>query len=415
MVTQNQYSVLRQPTRHLNIKIDLINENDIIVDSFEGIATDGSISMDGNSTYRRSGNMTVVFDKKYNILPSPESKIWFNKRIGIYVGLKNYFDEIVWFNMGRFAITDVNLNFNTAEKTMSCTLSDYMAFLDGNLGGTLSHQTVIPVDTPISEAIKSTLTGLGKVSIEDIKIDGVDLMLPYTIEKPSGSTVYELIKEILDLYMGWDFYCNENGVYVVEKIRDKANDPVVEVFDGTDKDLTLNSQPKVDFKHTRNSIYIWGRQLDDGKQVKWVYKNKWARNNYSDLNGLTDKEKGDICHITLENSSYAYGGDGWSLLDFRVIPQFNIEQIGEKIYSDSNEKIFAEEQAKLKAEYELQQRSNMAETVSFSCVPLYYLQPLNKININIDNLIQGSYLINSVSIPLNIEGEMTIEARRLYN
>ena len=415
MVTQNQYSVLRQPTRHLNIKIDLINENDIIVDSFEGIATDGSISMDGNSTYRRSGNMTMVFDKKYNILPSPESKIWFNKRIGIYVGLKNYFDEIVWFNMGRFAITDVDLSFNTAEKTMSCTLSDYMAFLDGNLGGTLSHQTVIPVDTPISEAIKSTLTGLGKVSVEDIKIDGVDLMLPYTIEKPSGSTVYELIKEMLDLYMGWDFYCNENGVYVVEKTRDKANDPVVEVFDGTDKDLTLNSQPKIDFKHTRNSIYIWGRQLNDGTQTRWVYRNRWARNNKKDLDDLTDKQKGDICHITLEDSSYAYGGDGWSLLDFKVIPQFNIEQIGEKIYSDSNEKIFTEEQAKLKAEYELQQRSNMAETVSFSCVPLYYLQPLNKININIDNLIQGSYLINSVSIPLNIEGEMTIEARRLYN
>lgn len=415
MVTQNQYSVLRQPTRHLNIKIDLINENDIIVDSFEGIATDGSISMDGNSTYRRSGNMTMVFDKKYNILPSPESKVWFNKRIGIYVGLKNYFDEIIWFNMGRFAITDVDLNFNTAEKTMSCTLSDYMTFLDGNLGGTLSHQTVIPVDTPISEAIKSTLTGLGKVSVEDIKIDGVDLMLPYTIEKPSGSTVYELIKEMLDLYMGWDFYCNENGVYVVEKIRDKANDPVVEVFDGTDKDLTLNSQPKVDFKHTRNSVYIWGRQLDDGTQTKWVYRNMWVRNNKKDLDDLADKQKGDICHITLEDSSYVYGGDGWSLLDFRVIPQFNIEQIGEKIYSDSNEKIFTEEQAKLKAEYELQQRSNMAETVSFSCVPLYYLQPLNKININIDNLIQGSYLINSVSIPLNIEGEMAIEARRLYN
>ena len=415
MVTQNQYSVLRQPTRHLNIKIDLINENDIIVDSFEGIATGGSISMDGNSTYRRSGNMTMVFDKKYNILPSPESKVWFNKRIGIYVGLKNYFDEIIWFNMGRFAITDVDLSFNTAEKTMSCTLSDYMAFLDGNLGGTLSHQTVIPVDTPISEAIKSTLTGLGKVSVEDIKIDGVDLMLPYTIEKPSGSTVYELIKEMLDLYMGWDFYCNENGVYVVEKIRDKANDPVVEVFDGTDKDLTLNSQPKVDFKHTRNSVYIWGRQLDDGTQTRWIYRNRWDRNNKKDLDDLTDKQKGDICHITLEDSSYAYGGDGWSLLDFRVIPQFNIEQIGEKIYSDSNEKIFTEEQAKLKAEYELQQRSNMAETVSFSCVPLYYLQPLNKININIDNLIQGSYLINSVSIPLNIEGEMTIEARRLYN
>ena len=190
----------------------------------------------------------------------------------------------------RFAITDVNLNFNTAEKTCHVLFLITWHFR-WNSGGTLSHQTVIPEDTPISEAIKSTLTGLGKVSVEDIKIDGVDLMLPYTIEKPSGSTVYELIKEMLDSYMGWDFYCNENGVYVVEKIRDKANDPVVEVFDGTDKDLTLNSQPKVDFKHTRNSIYIWGRQLDDGKQIKWVYKINWSRNNYSDLNGLTDKEK----------------------------------------------------------------------------------------------------------------------------
>ena len=414
MITQNQYNVLRQPARHLNIKIDLINENDIIVDSFEGIATDGSISMDGNSTYRRSGNMTMVFDKKYNILPSPKSKVWFNKRIGIYVGLKNYFGEIIWFNMGRFAITDVNLNFNTAEKTMSCTLSDYMAFLDGNLGGTLSHQTVIPVDTPISEAIKSTLTGLGKVSVEDIKIDGVDLMLPYTIEKPSGSTVYELIKEMLDLYMGWDFYCNENGVYVVEKIRDKANDPVVEVFDGTDKDLTLNSQPKVDFKHTRNSVYIWGRQLDDGKQIKWVYKNKWARNNYSDLNGLTDKEKGDICHIASEDNSYVYDGSSWNLLDFKVVSQFNIEQIGEKVWTESIDTVFTDEQAMLKSEYELQQRSNMAETINFSVVPLYYLKPLNKINIDIDDLIEGDYLIDSLSIPLDLSSSMSVTAKRLY-
>lgn len=415
MISQSQYNVLRQPTRNLNIKIDLLNERDIIVGSFDGIAIEGNISMDGNSVYRRSGNITMVFDKKYNILPKPDSKIWFNKRIGITIYLPDYFGNMIPFNMGRFAIGDVNLNFNTVEKTMSCTLFDYMAFLDGNLGGVLSHQTVIPADTPVSEAVKSILTGLGKVSVEDIKIDGVDLVLPYTIEKPSGSTAYELIKEILDLYMGWDFYCNESGVFVVEKIRDRRNDPVIEVFDGTDKDLTLNSQPKIDFKHTKNSIYIWGRQLDDGTQIKWRYRNRWARNNYSDLDNLTDKQNGDICHIVGEDNSYVWQDNVWSLLNFKVIPQFNIEQIGEKIYSESNDKIFTEEQAKLKSEYELQQRSNMAETVGFSCIPLYYLQPLNKIYLNIDDLIEGSYLINSLSIPLNIEGEMAIEAKRLYN
>lgn len=414
MITQNQYSVLRQPTRHLNIKIDLINKNDIIVSSFEGIATDGNINLNGDGTYRRNGNMTMVFDKKYNILPSPESKIWFNNKIGIHIGLRNYFDEIIWFNMGRFAIDNVDLNFDTAEKTMSCSLQDYMAFLDGSLGGTLSHKVVIDDGTPINEAIKSVLTGLGRVSIEDIKIGDIDLVLPYTIEKQSGSTAYELVMEIIQIYMGWTFYCDESGTYVVEKIRDKRNDAIVEVFDGTEKDLTLNTQPTINFSHTRNSIYIWGRQLEDGTQIKWVYKNKWARNNYSDLDGLTDKEKGDICHIISENNSYMYDGNTWSLLDFKVVSQFNIEQIGEKVWTESIDTAFTEQQAMLKSEYELQQRSNMAEAVNFSIVPLYYLKPLSKININIDDLIKGDYLIDSLSVPLGLSSSMNVTAKRLY-
>ena len=414
MITQNQYNVLRQPTRHLNIKIDLINENDIIVGSFEGIATNGQINLSGDSTYRRNGNMTMVFDKKYNILPSPESKIWFNKRIGIHIGLRDYFDEIVWFNMGRFAIGSVDLNFDKAEKTMSCSLQDYMAFLDGTLGGKLSHKVVIDEGTPIYEAIRSTLTGLGRVSIEDIKIGDIDLVLPYTIEKSSGSTVYELVSEIIQIYMGWTFFYDENGVFVVEKIRDKRNDPIVEVFDGTEKDLTLNTQPTINFSHTRNSEYLWGRQLEDGSQIKWVYKNKWARNNYSDLNGLTDKEKGDICHIISEDNSYVYDGSSWSLLDFKVISQFNIEQIGEKVWTESIDTVFTDEQAMLKSEYELQQMSNMAETINFSIVPIYYLKALNKIGINIDDLIDGDYLIDSLSVPLDLSSSMSVTAKRLY-
>ena len=414
MITQNQYNVLRQPTRNLNIKIDLINENDIIVDSFEGIATEGTINLDGNSTYRRSGNMTMVFDKKYNLLPKPDSKIWFNKRIGIHIGLKNYFDEIVWFNMGRFAINEIDLNFNTAEKTMSCQLKDYMTFLDGTLGGILSHKTVIEEGTPISVAIKSVLTGLVKISIEDIRIGDIDLTLPYTIEKEPNSTAYELIKEIIELYAGWDFFFNENGVLIVEKIRDKKNDPIIEVLDGSNKDFTLSTTPKFDFKNVKNSIWVWGRQLDDGTQVKWNYRNRWVRNHKAELNDLTDKQKGDICHIENENNSYMWNGSTWELLDFKVVPIFNIEKIGEKAWVFSDDKVFNEEQAKLRAEYELQQKSNMAETVSFSCVPLYYLQPNQKINLNIDNLIQGDFIINSVTVPLDIQSDMTVNCHKIY-
>lgn len=414
MVTQSQYNVLRQPTRRLNVKIDLINENDNIVDSFEGIATEGNINLDGNSTYRRSGNLTMVFDKRYNLLPKPDSKIWFNKRIGIHIGIKNYFDEIVWFNMGRFAISDIDLNFNTAEKTMSCTIQDYMSFLDGTLGGILSHKVIIDRDTPISDAIKSVLTGLVKLSVEDIKVDDMDLVLPYTIEKESGSTAYDVIKEIIELYSGWDFSFDENGILIVEKIRDKKNDSVIEVFDGTEKDLSLNAQPKIDFKHTKNSFYIWGRQLDDGNQIKWNYRNRWSRKNESELNNLIDKQVGDICFIEQENKSYIWHSDKWNLLDFNVVGQFNIETIGEKIVTESIDTIFNEEQARMRCEYELVNYSNMAETISFSIIPLYNLQVNDKIHINIDSEIIGDYLIDTINIPFDISSPMSITAHRLY-
>lgn len=414
MTMQAQYNILRQPNRKLNIKIDLINENDVIVGSFEGIAKDGNISLDGNNTYRRSGNLTMIFDKKYNLLPKPDSKIWFNKRIGINILLEDYFGNTIPFNMGRFAIDEVDLNFNTAEKTMSCQLKDYMAFLDGNLSGNLSHKVTIEEGTPISEAIRMAISSLGKVSIEDIKINDELALLPYKIEKPPNSTVYELVKELLNLYMGWNFYCNENGYYIVEKIKDKKNDPTVESFDGTSKDFTLNSSLKMDFKNIRNSIWIWGRQLNDGTQIKWTYRNRWARQNYSDLNNLTDKQNGDICFIENDNKSYMWDGITWSLLDFNVVSEFNIESIGEKIHSISDDKIFTEEQAKLKCEYELEQKSNMAETINFSCVPLYNLKVFDKIYINIDDLISGDYLIESISVPLNIDSPMTINAKKIY-
>ena len=62
--------------------------------------------------------------------------------------------EVVWFDMGRFAISDVELNFSTVDKTMSCSLLDYCAFLDGTLSGILSHKIVIDEGTPISDTIK---------------------------------------------------------------------------------------------------------------------------------------------------------------------------------------------------------------------------------------------------------------------
>ena len=110
-----------------------------------------------------------------------------------------------------------------------------------------------------------------------------------------------------------------------------------------------------------------------------------------------------------------WNGEDWELLDFNVVSQFNIENIGEKIFSYNDDNIFNDIQAKLRCEYELINQSNFAEEISFSCVPIYLLDVNNKIRIkDKDTGIMGDYLVKNISQSLNFDGTMNIKATKIY-
>lgn len=414
MTTQNEYILLQQPVRHLHIKITLFNEFDLAVGSFEGIATGGSITLDADSTYRRSGSLEMVLDEKYNLIPSPTSKIWFNKRIGINIGLTDFDDEIIWFKMGRFAISNIDLSFSLTEKKINCELLDYMAFLDGTLGGTLSHETrVVAQSTPINTAILTTLGSLGRVLLDTVEVNGSPAVVPMDIEMPSGSTVYDLIKQLSDLYKNYTFFFNEDGYFRLRQIRNRKNDPIV--WDFTDIDLSIDYTRNLNFSNVKNSIWVWGKQLDNGIQIVQNYRNRYQRSTITERDAIVDMQINDICYVTTTNLSYLWNGTVWEDLSFSVVSQFRSESIGEKIHSFIEENIYTPEQAALRCEYELNNYSNWAETLSFNTVPIYSLKTEEKIYLKIDEIgVDGDYLVKSISFPLDISGASSIQAEKIY-
>lgn len=414
MLTQSQYSVLKQPTRYIRVKIDIINEQNNIVNSLQGISVGGDINVNSNSTYRRSGNITVVIDKKYNIIPSPSSNVWFNKRVGISVGIENYTGETIWFNLGRFAILDCNLNFSSTELLMTLNLADLMAFLDGTLGGTLSHEIrMINKGLSVRQCVISVLQGLVPYSIEKIEVEGLEMNLPYDIEKPSGSNAYEIISELASLYMGYQFYFDVNGYFVLEKIRDKRNDSYA--WDFTDIDLSLSHSSQINFTNVKNDIWTYGRTNEYGVQIMHNYCNRFARNNSTAMNLITTKQVNDICYVKDIDKSYVWNGTSWQLLPFNVIAMFNVESIGKKTHTVNISTIYNIEQAKLRGQYELERLSNFAEKISFSTVPIYALDANSKIKVVKNEIgISGDYIVESVTIPLGIEGVMNITATKIY-
>lgn len=413
---QKQYVALyrNRLNRHPSVRVNLYNNNNVQVDSLEGITLDGNINISADSTNRRNGSLTMKLDK--TLLPKPENKIWFNKRIGIEIGLLDYNDSVVSYDMGKFLMDEPNLSKSNVEKSIQITLKDYMAMWDGTLGGNLSHEMfIIPQSVAVEQAIISIVQSLSKYSVDGMEVDGSKLLVPKEIRRNPNSTIYDALKDIVELYMGYEMYFDTKGYFRVHKIKDKRFDPIVWDFTEDNMDLAIDSTNAFKFNNVKNSIYVWGRKKDDSSQIKWVYRNRWSRDNYSDLAKLSDKQKGDICFLKNENKSYMWDGSGWKMLDFIVVPNFNIENIGEKILAYNEDNIFDELQAKLRCEFELTNQSNFAEEIKFNCIPVYLLDVNKKIKIKDNDIgINGDYLITSISHPLGFEGVSSIQAKKIY-
>ena len=65
--------------------------------------------------------------------------------------------------------------------------------------------------------------------------------------------------------------------------------------------------------------------------------------------------------------------------------------------------------------YRHNERKNTSytNTISISCIPIYYLEPNTTIYIeDKESSIEGYYVINTISLPLTYNGNMTISASK---
>ena len=77
VVSNDEYRATKQSIRNLRIKIDLLNFAFQTVDSLEGEAISGNITIDANTDIRRTCTIEmVVTDSTFEV--NPGSKIWLN-------------------------------------------------------------------------------------------------------------------------------------------------------------------------------------------------------------------------------------------------------------------------------------------------------------------------------------------------
>jgi sugar lactone lactonase YvrE len=186
--------------RELFVKINLLTWTELKIKEIQGLITSGSLSADGNSAVRRTINFTMLLDPNTYFLPEVANEVGISRKISIYVGLKNktqyarnpnlvsnalahLSEPIIYFNLGVFIPSSVDLSHSIDNSSISISAQDKMCLLNGDIGGELGYDidfvnSITNENTAYIDIIKDTVSFFG--GIDETKIVVADL--PYFAE-----------------------------------------------------------------------------------------------------------------------------------------------------------------------------------------------------------------------------------------
>ncbi len=151
-------------SREIFSKIIALTLEEDPVEEIQGQVTGGSINLDGSSNVRRTCNLTMVA-KDLDI----NQYYWgLKSKFKLYIGLANNinkeYDDIIWFPMGTYVISNFTTSQSTNNYTISITGKDKMCLLNGDLGGSLFAS----VDFGKEEYYENGITTLSYIPIKNI-------------------------------------------------------------------------------------------------------------------------------------------------------------------------------------------------------------------------------------------------------
>lgn len=463
-ITANQFRNVQQTLQNKFVKIELLNYQYQTIDSLEGVATSGAVNIDANSDIRRTASVVlVVTDSSFEVKSG--SKIWLDKYIKLYSGIASLItDEIEWTNCGMYIIDAPSYQYDASTNTLTLSLLDLMAKLTGARNGYLPGvPIVLSAGENIRSAIIDTLAlgGFTQYIVEDAPSPGT---IPNDLEFSQGSTVYDVLSGLRDIYPDHEIFFDQDGVFYYKKIPTGENDPVL-IDDSLWQNIVISEQIDVDFQSVKNVIEVWGRTHDpahfstettvSGSTINltiadvieytedMIYgftltDNPGYTNMSLQIGSLTaypiylldgenpaiiSAEEGEIYYCVQFKGTYwlwlghlqAYG---YAKDDNPNSPFYTEGTVGEirlPLFDGDYANCFTDELAQQRAEYELWLRTNMNNSVTLTTIVVPWMDVNILVSYTPERAIEPNlYLIKSVSYGFAPTDTMSINMIQFY-
>ena len=364
----NEDNIINANFKKYIYKIEWLTPQEEVIGDVIGDIISGSANFDATNNNRRSVSLTLRnLDKQY--IPSPTSKMWINNKFRLLCGYE-YNGEQILYNQGIYVLGNPSLLSTPTQKEVTIEGLDKWVLLDGTIAGTLANKYIINVDTRIDEVVKSIIIDL--IGETKYIIDECSVLTPYTIEKPAGDTIANMLLELANM-VSYSVYYNEEG-YLCFKNPLKPEDYAITppVWQYTTSGLYLQSTRELNWNDIKNSITVYG-MTENGYQYTATAK---------DLTGS----------------------------------ELSIDKIGERVKVIEDDNIYSDDLCQQRANYELQQSIMAQETVNIMSIPNFKLKLDDVVNVEDENNgTTGNYVIRNISYDLNYRSTMDIGVWAIRN
>jgi len=322
--------LLNQSDRAVYAKIELLDKPTFkIIGSLDGVLTEDDYSVDADSDIRTTYNLKV-FVKDSSFVIGNSNKIWLDKYIKIYIGVySTSLKDVIYCPIGVFLFNSANYSYNATTKELSLSCVDRMSELTGERNGQVSGlSTKISEGTNIREAIISTITQLG--GITKYRVEDIGKTVPYDLEFSTGANAYDIVKELRDLYPGWETYF-DSETFICQPYPTCESDPVM-LDSATIAPLIVSEETQIDFTQIKNVIELWGKCLDANYYTETVtYSSAKYTGNYTGVSALVNgKTFGFLAPITNTGNDYFQVN---SLTSYQIFGENNTALAAGKIQS----------------------------------------------------------------------------------
>lgn len=277
-ITEQQYSIVKQPYRELYCKVNLLNYQFQVVDDISGVVLSDTWTISATSDIRRTGTLVILPDNDEAYKIQAGSKIFLDKYVQIYIGIKDEItDEIVYNNMGIYLINNPTHTFDSTNNSITLQLVDLMAKLTGLRNGNLAgYEYQLKEGQDVKEIIVAVLAEVG-FNNYNIEIDEEDYQtIQFDMSVDGTATLYDILKTINEnQYINYQMYFDVDGIFHFNHIPSGKDAPVM-VDDDIWRYAYISHEVTTNYEDLKNDIVVLGKTHTASK-----YSSDCALNNHT--------------------------------------------------------------------------------------------------------------------------------------